>query len=60
VTTPAPPRLPPQVIALRVTRETNDGDRHSVTHTDAAAALDAVRTFMTTPGTYQITIYFQE
>jgi hypothetical protein len=60
VTSGEPPRLPDQVIGLRVTREANDGDRESSTHTDAAGALDSVRSFMAIPGTYQITIYFQE
>jgi hypothetical protein len=57
---PALPRLPPQVIGLRVTRESNDGYKEGASHTDAVAALDAVRAFMSVPGTYQITIYFME
>jgi hypothetical protein len=63
--TPAPPCLPdpclpPQVTALRVVREANDGYRERVSYTDAAAALEAVRAFMAVPGTYQITIFFVE
>jgi hypothetical protein len=58
--TPAPPCLPPQVTALRVVREANDGYRERASYTDAAGALEAVRTFMAVPGTYQITIFFVE
>jgi len=60
VTSDAPPRLPAQVIGLRVTREANDGDRESASYTDAASALAGVKAYMAVPGTYQITIYFQE
>lgn len=56
----APPQLPAQVIGLRVTREANDGDRESSSYTDAVSALDAVKSLMAIPGTYQITIYFLE
>ena len=58
--TPAPPCPPPQVTALRVVREANDGYRERASYTDAAAALEAVRRLMAVPGTYQITIFFVE
>jgi hypothetical protein len=48
------------VTSLRVVREANDGYRERASYTDAAAALEAVRTLMTVPGTYQITIFFIE
>jgi hypothetical protein len=52
--------LPPQVVALRIVREANDGQRERASYTDGAAALEAVKTLMTVPGTYQITIFFVE
>jgi hypothetical protein len=52
--------MPPQVVALRIVREANDGQRERASYTDGAAALEAVKTLMTVPGTYQITIFFVE
>jgi hypothetical protein len=47
------------VAALRVVREANDGHRERASYTDAAGALPCW-TARAVPGTYQITIFFEE
>ncbi len=47
-------------LLLRVVREANDGKRDRTSYTNPTAALEAARTYLAIPGTYQVTVFVME